>query len=165
MSNSQPPNDSQPKPEPTVHAWSTDPATALLIFTLMERYHQIAQVLKVLREDRIARVQDLMSPLNAEGRESHRVMATGLFNHLYRLLVGRLISPDLFCLVITPTAAALWWNLVAPLDADVRNAAAARAGAPPIPLGEHVVEFFYKHYAETGELRIPTGRKAPETVN
>lgn len=141
--------------------WETDTATALLAYRLMERYHQVAQMFKVLREHHAQREKfdGASTVLNAEGEECHRVEATGLFNHLYRLVQHRLISPVLFVAVLEPEAASLWLEYVAPLDHQVRVRA---HGHDALPLGQHPVELFYAEYAKTGRvmLLVPKTKEA-----
>lgn len=135
---------------------SPSPQEALLVLTILERYQQVAQILKALREDRTAQAMgaNLMS---VQERENSRVAATGLFNQLYMLVQSRLLTPDGFSLVLAPRAAQLWLEYVAPLDAAVRLAAAAREGSEAPALGEHPIELFYRKYAESGGvlLRVP----------
>lgn len=142
---------------------SPAPQEALLLLTLMERYHQVAQVLKVLRQDARTRMTFPERAMNPEGLEAHRVAATGLFNHLYLLLQNGLLTPAGFSMTLSPRAAALWLEFVAPLDHVVRAEAAAREGQPGAarPLGETDVEVFYARYAQTGELMMRV-RKAPD---
>ena len=152
------PRNDAPSSSPTYSApaISPRPQEAQFLFLLMERYHQVAQIFKVLREDRAAQAMGT-SLMSVQERDNSRVAVTGLFNHLYVLVQSRLLTPEGFCLVIVPAAAKLWVELVAPLDADVRQAAAVRSGGEAAPLGEHPIDLFYTRYAETGGvlLRVP----------
>lgn len=153
-----PPSDA-PSSSPTSSApeISPRPLEAQFLFLLMERYHQVAQIFKVLREDRQSQVSKDTPLMSTGERENARVAATGLFNHLYVLVQSRFLTPQGFSLVIAPQAARMWLELVAPLDAAVRQAAAARSGGEATPLGEHPIDRFYQRYAETGGvlLRVP----------
>lgn len=115
---------------------------ALLALTLLERYHVAAQAIKRLREG-------VENPATVE---SYRVIATGIFNHLYVLLRAGMISPQMFALVLSPRAAALWLEYVAPLDAEIRLAAGARSTRKAAPLGTLPIETFYQRFAATGEI-------------
>lgn len=138
-----------------------DSAPALLAVDLMDRYHQAAQHLKVLREQfEILKKFDGFG-LPAEVIEAHRAEATGIFNHMVRLLQADLISADLFCLILPRDGARLWLDCVAPLDHAVRQSAAARSGKPAAGLGETVIEVFYQKYADEGALYIATPQLPP----
>ena len=132
----------------------SQPELALLVFTLLERYHQVAQCFKVLREDRAAMEKFETGTIAPEERENTRAMATGLFNHLFVLVQRRLLAPQDFATVVPPRGARLWLDLVAPLDFAVRQAVAGEAA---IPLGETAVEIFYRHYADDGNVMLIVG--------
>lgn len=160
MSSSAPttPRNDAPSSSPISNApaISPRPQDAQFLLMLLERYHQAAQIFKALREDKAAQDKgtNLMS---IQERENSRVAVTGLFNHLYVLVQSRMLTPEGFSIVISPRAASLWLELVAPLDAAVRLAQAARSGGEAAPLGEHPIDRFYRRYADTGGvlLRVP----------
>lgn len=142
--------------------WLPDHSSALLALNLLERYHAIAQDLKVLLEEMAVYRKMGTFTLPAATIEAHRVQATGLFNHLCRMLFAGLLSPELFTFVIDRRAAKLWLEHVAPLDHAIRKAAAEREGRQALGLGETVIEVFYQRYADTGELAMPVSEaKAP----
>lgn len=143
------------------YPWTPNGGAALLALTLLEKYHQVAQVFKVLRKERDIRKHfdqgDLLKghgEMSAEDIEAHRAVATGLFNQLFILVQNRLIDPAMLAVVLQPRAASLWLELVAPLDAEVRTAAAARAGMTALTFGEHPIEIFYRKYADTGQVLL-----------
>jgi len=141
--------------------WPPNGVEASLALTLMERYHEAAQHLRWLA-----------SAQKAEGGmwqervavEAHRVKATRIFNALYGLVQGRLISPDMFCLVLPRSGAHLWLTHVLPLDQAVANAGAARDGLGSWS-GPSDMEMFYSKYATTGMLLLRVPAPQPTVTN
>lgn len=164
MSSSVPktPLSDEPESRPTSSTLriSPDAAQALLLFTLMERYQEVAGCLKVLRVQRLEQEQQGTLMLTPKTQEALRSKATGLFNHLYRLVQMGLLTPEGFALVIEPRAARLWLDNVAQLDAAVRAQACTLEGRKqPYDPGEHPVERFYQKYAETGRLMLRVSKE------
>ena len=113
-------------------------ARALLLWQLLDRYHQIVPSLKALRAH-----AEQTTPLQPDQVEHHRWMATGIFNQMATLWLSGHLDSELLMQVITPSAAHLWLTYVAPLDKAVR---VTHRDADPD--AKHPIEAFYEALAE-----------------
>lgn len=113
---------------------------ALLVYQLLKDYHrEVAPALKTL--GRLLAAGPLSDPSLVE---TERVAATGWFNQVATLYLRGLIDERTFRTVASPRAAALWVELVAPLDREVRRAAGGEDAANVVTM----VERLWRDFAE-----------------
>jgi hypothetical protein len=116
---------------------------AQLAYSLLKDYHYLTvPALKALRA-----VKKGEANLPESVVQTHRLNATGWFNHLAMLVTAKYVTTEMFLFVATKQAARLWLEYVAPLDRVVR-------GEPYDIPSDNPVEKFWRDYVEGGKVAV-----------